>query len=205
MYRQQGHISHLLHATKSDTSLHILQHTMVHLFGNFLRSGLFTHVCQCKELQKEFRLLFHSHWSYVRGLGAFVGVMMLSSWDPHPIAKIPSDPRSILYRSSDSIPTILQYSDTTLTKTLNPPKHFLLLSELRTTSENPDHISVFICLHRSILVLLNSEFIFISSSQFSPFRFQYIKLFQYSHSLVLASALPSYISASLLLNSSNSL
>ena len=119
MYRQQGHISHLLHATKSDTSLHILQHTMVHLFGNFLWSGLFTHVCQCKELQKEFRLLFHSHWSYVRGLGAFVGVMMLSSWDPRPIAEIPSDPRSILYRSSDSVPTILRYSNTTLTKTPN--------------------------------------------------------------------------------------
>ena len=87
----------------------------------------------------------------------------------------------------------------------NPLTHFLLLSELQMTSENPNHISVFICLHHSVLVLLNFEFIFMSSSQFSPFCFRYIKLFQYSHSLVLASALPSYISTSLLLNSSNSL
>ena len=136
---------------------------------------------------------------------------LLSSWDPHLIAEIPSNPRSIPYRSSDSIPTILQYSDTTLTKTLNfeyppnPPTHFLLLSELWMTLENPDHISVFICLHHSILVLLNSKFIFMSSSQFSPFCFRYIKPFQYSHSLILVSTLPSYISASLLLNSSNSL
>ena len=128
-----------------------------------------------------------------------------------PIAEIPSNPRSIPYRSSDSVLTILRYSDTMLTKTpnseypLNPLTHFLSLSELQMTSENPDHIPVFICLHCSILVLLNSEFIFMSSSQFSPFRFQYIKLFQYSHSLVLASALPLYISASLLLNSLNSL
>ena len=73
------------------------------------------------------------------------------------------------------------------------------------TSENPDHIPVFICLHHSVLVLLNSELIFMSSSQFSPFRSQYIKLFQYSCSLILASTLPLYISTSFLLNSSNSL
>ena len=45
--------------------------------------------------------------------------LLLSSWDPCPIAKIPFDPRSIPYRSSDSVPTILRYSDTTLTKTPN--------------------------------------------------------------------------------------
>ena len=136
---------------------------------------------------------------------------LLSSWDPCLIAEILSDPRSIPYHFSDSVPTILRYSDTMLTKTPNskyPPNpltHFLSLSELRTTSENPDHISVFICLYHSILVLLNSEYVLMSLSQFSPFHFQYIKPFQYSHSLVLASALPSYISTSLLLNSSNSL
>ena len=75
---------------------------------------------------------------------------VLSSQDPCPIAEIPSNPRSIPYRSSNSIPAILQYSNTTLTKTPNseyppnPPTHFLSLSELRMTSENPDHISVFI-------------------------------------------------------------
>ena len=137
--------------------------------------------------------------------------ILLSSWDPHPIAELLSNPRLIPYCSSNSIPTILWYSNTTLTKTLNskyppnPPTHFLSLSKLRMTLENPDHISVFICLHCSVLVLLNSEFIFMSSSQFSPFCFWYIKPFQYSHSLILAPALPLYISASLLLNSSNSL
>ena len=102
---------------------------------------------------------------------------LLSSRDPRPIAEILSDPRLIPYRSSNSILTILRYSDTTLTKTPNseyppnPPTHFLSLSELQMTSENPDHISVFICLHHSILVLLNSKFVFMSSSQFSPFHF----------------------------------
>ena len=156
-------------------------------------------------------------WRIFRELGSWSvwdvyrrNTAMLSSQDPRLIAEILSNPRSIPYRSSDSVPTILRYSDTTLTKTLNskyppnPPTHLLSLSKLWMTSENPDHISVFICLHRSVLVLLNSEFIFMSSSQFSPFRFRYIKPFQYSHSLVLASALPSYISASLLLNSLNS-
>ena len=93
---------------------------------------------------------------------------LLSSRDPRLIAEIPSDPRLMPYRSSNSIPTILQDSNTMLTKTLNskylPSDTLLSLSELRMTSENPDHISVFICLHRSILVLLNSEFIFMSLS-----------------------------------------
>ena len=153
------------------------------------------------------------HWS-INSKGFLLlndTVGMLTSWDPCPIAEILPDPRSIPYRSSNSVPTILQYSDTTLTKTPNskyppnPPTHFLSLSKLRMTSENPDHISVFLCLHCSILVLSNSEYVFMSSSQFSPFCFRYIKPFQYSHSLILASALPLYISASLLLNSSNSL
>ena len=87
-----------------------------------------------------------------------INAWVLSSRDPCPIAEILSNPRSIPYRSSNSVPTILQYSDTTLTKTLNseypptPLTHFLLLSKLWTTLENPNHISVFICLHRSVLV-----------------------------------------------------
>ena len=57
-------------------------------------------------------------------------VQVLSSWDPCLIAKIPSNPRSIPYHSSDSIPTILWDSDTMLTKTPNseyppsPPTHY---------------------------------------------------------------------------------
>ena len=75
---------------------------------------------------------------------------MLSSRDPRPIAEIPSNPRSIPYRSSNSVPTILQYSNTMLTKTPNseyPPNpltHFLSLSELRTTSKQPQS---HFCLH----------------------------------------------------------
>ena len=53
----------------------ILRRTKVCLFRGFLRGGLFTQVCQCEELQNEFKLLFHSHGSYVKGLEAFAGVM----------------------------------------------------------------------------------------------------------------------------------
>ena len=48
----------------------ILQHTRVHLFG-----GFHTQVHQGEELQKEFKLLFHSHGAYVKSLGAFAGIM----------------------------------------------------------------------------------------------------------------------------------
>ena len=44
---------------------------------------------------------------------------VLSSWDPHLIAEILSNPRLIPYRASNSILTIFQDSDTTLTKILN--------------------------------------------------------------------------------------
>ena len=44
---------------------------------------------------------------------------LLSCQDPHLIAEILSDPRSIPYRSSNSVPTILWDSDTMLTKPLN--------------------------------------------------------------------------------------
>ena len=72
VYRQQGYTSHLLHATKSDTALSsdISWSTC---------SETSSHVCQCKELQKEFKLLFHTHQPYVEGLGAFAGVM---TWLP---------------------------------------------------------------------------------------------------------------------------
>ena len=137
--------------------------------------------------------------------------LLLSCQDPHPIAEILSDPRSTPFRSSDSVPTILRESDTTLTKTPNseyppnPPTHYYCSPNSELPQKTPITFSVFICLHHSILVLLNSKLIFMSLSQFSPFCFQYIKPFQYSRSLVLASTLPSYISASFLLNSSNSL
>ena len=132
-----------------------------------------------------------------------------SSWDPRPIAEIPVQlPRSLsncwdpVWSKINPLPLLQLHSDhplilrhyTNQNPKLwvppNPLTHFLSLSELQMTSENPNHISVFICLHHSVLVLLNSKFIFMSLSQFSPFCFQYIEPFQYSHSLVLASALP---------------
>ena len=45
------------------------------MFRGFLLSDFFTQVCQCEELWKEFKLLFHSHELYVKRLGAFTGVM----------------------------------------------------------------------------------------------------------------------------------
>ena len=152
----------------------------------------------------------HSHVCSLMGL-AFNEGILLSSQDPCPIAKLPSNPRSIPYCSfqlcSNHPPRLWYYANQTpeLQVPPKPSNTLLSLSKLWMTSENPDHISVFIYLHHSILVLLNSKFVFMSSSQFSPFHFWYIKPFQYSCSLILASALPSYISASFLLNSSNSL
>ena len=61
------------------------------------------------------------------------------------------------------------------------------------------------CLHYSVLVFLHSILIFISPSQSLSFHFWYITLFQYSCSLIQPSALPSYISTSLPLNSCNPL
>ena len=117
------------------------------------------------------------------------------------------DPLPPLWLRSNHPPILRHYTNQNpkLQVPPNPPAHFLSLSKLWTTSENPNHISVFICLHHSVLVLLNSKSVFMSLSQFSPFHFQYIKPFQYSHSLVLVSTLPLYISASLLLISLNSL
>ena len=133
------------------------------------------------------------------------------------LSRSPSDCRDSIWSKINPLPLLwlcpnhpprIQHYANQNPKLQVPPKPsnaLLFLSELRMTSENPNHISVFICLHHSVLVLLNSKPIFMSSSQFSPFCFRYIKLFQYSCSLVLASTLPSYISASFLLNSSNSL
>ena len=129
---------------------------------------------------------------------------MLSCQDPHPIAEILSDPKLIPYHSPDSVPTILQDSNTTLTippnsnQPLRPPMHYHHSPRPPNNLQNPQpHF----CLHYSILVSLHSDLIFTSLSQFSSFHFQYIAPFQYSCSLVLASTLPSYISASLPLNS----
>ena len=49
----------------------------------------------------------------------YLSSYLLSCRYPHPIAEILSDPRLIRYCSSNSILTILQDSDTTLTKPLN--------------------------------------------------------------------------------------
>ena len=76
--------------------------------------------------------------------------LLLSCQDPHPIAKILSDPRSIPYHSPNSVPTILWDSNTTLTIPPNsdqpprPPMHYHHsprtpnnLQEPQTTSKNP--------------------------------------------------------------------
>ena len=117
------------------------------------------------------------------------------------------DPLMLLQLHSNYPPRLQHYANQNpeLRVPPKPSNALLSLSKLWTTLENPNHISVFICLHHSVSVLLNSKFIFMSSSQFSPFRFRYIKPFQYSHSLILVSTPPSYISTSLLLNSLNSL
>ena len=79
------------------------------------------------------------------------------------------------------IPWYQHYANQTpkLQAPLKPSNTLLSLSENSEPFQNPDHIPVFICLYHSILVLLNSELIFMSLSQFSPFHFWYIKLFQY--------------------------
>ena len=128
---------------------------------------------------------FQSGWRWWEiGLRVSVAYWIgVNSQDPRLIAEISSNPRLIPYHSSNSVPTILWDSDTMLTKPPNSEHPRALwcitfaLWELQMTSENPNHIPVFICLHHSVLVLLNSELTFMSSSQFSPFQFWYIKRF----------------------------
>ena len=79
---------------------------------------------------------------------------VLSCWDPCLIAEIPSNPRSIPYHSPNSVPTILQDSNTMLPfpQTLTDPWDLqcyiitLCVWDPQMTSEIPDHISVFIIL-----------------------------------------------------------
>ena len=120
-----------------------------------------------------------------------------SKINPLPLLQLCSDHPLRLWHYTNQAPELRAPPGTSNT--------LLLLSKNSEPSKNPNHIPVFIYLHHSILVLLNSNLIFMSSSQFSPFHFRYIKPFQYSCSLILASALPLYISTSFLLNSSNSL
>ena len=103
----------------------------------------------------------HGHMRGLMGL-AFNGGILLSSQDPHPIAEIPSDPRSIPYCSSDSIPTILWYSDITLTKTLNSkyPQTLQHISYRSPNSKRPWKTLITFCLHLS------------SSFCFSPLELQ---------------------------------
>ena len=136
--------------------------------------------------------------------------LLLSCQDPHPIAEIPSEPRLIPYCSPNSIPTILWDSNTALTMPPNPnqpPRPLMHYHCFPTPNDLWEPRSHF-CLHLSSSFHFSPLELwshFTSPFQFSSFCFQYIILFQYSCSLVLAPALPLYISASLLLNSSNSL
>ena len=81
------------------------------------------------------------------GLGS---CSLLSCWDPHPIAEIPSNPRSIPYHSPNSILTILQDSNTMLTKPPNSDQPLRPLTHyhhfLRTPNDLQEPQSHF-CLH----------------------------------------------------------
>ena len=129
---------------------------------------------------------------------------LLSCWDPHPIAEIPVqskiDPLQLPRLCSDHPLKFWHYATIPLNSNRPPRPLMLYLHPLRPSNDLRDPQPHF-CLHYSVLVLLHSVLVFISLSQCSSFHFWYITLFQYSCSLVLASALPSYISASLLLNS----
>ena len=78
--------------------------------------------------------------------------VLLSLWDPHLIAKIPSNPRAIPYRFSNSVPTILWDSDTMLTKPPNsehppsPPMHYFHSPRIPNDLGEPRSHS---CLHLS--------------------------------------------------------
>ena len=114
-------------------------------------------------------------------------------WDPI-WSKIP-------YHFPDSVLTILwrfQHYANHAPKLQLTPETSDALSLLSETPNNLQNPQPNFCLHYSVLVFLHSNLIFTSPSQFSSFHFWYIAPFQYSCSLVLASALPSYISASLL-------
>ena len=65
---------------------------------------------------------------------------LLSCQDPHLIAKIPSDPRSIPYHSSNSISTILQDSDTTLTKPPNSDQPLRPLMHYHRSLRTPNNL-----------------------------------------------------------------
>ena len=120
------------------------------------------------------------------------------------VVKILSDPRLIPYHSPDSILTILWDSNTMLTIPPNSNQPPRPLTHHHCSLRPPNNLwnpQPHFCLHYSVLVSLHSNLIFTSLSQFSSFHFWYIAPFQHSCSLILASALPSYISASLPLNS----
>ena len=76
---------------------------------------------------------------------------VLSPWDPCLIAEIPSDPRLIPYHSSNSIPTILRYSDTMLPKPWTPstPKPSDTFSIALQTLNNLWKPQSHFCLHLS--------------------------------------------------------
>ena len=94
---------------------------------------------------------YHSHVCGLMG-SAFNEGTLLSCQDTCPIAEILSDPGSIPYHSSDSVPTIPRDSNTTLTKPpnpehpLSPPTHYYC--SLRTPNDLREPWS-HSCLHLS--------------------------------------------------------
>ena len=81
----------------------------------------------------------HGHVNGLMG-SAFNEEILLSCQDPHLIAKIPSDPRSIPYHSSNSISTILQDSDTTLTKPPNSDQPLRPLMHYHRSLRTPNNL-----------------------------------------------------------------
>ena len=137
---------------------------------------------------------------------------LLSCQDPCPIAEIPSncqDPCPIQDQPPpNSHPNHILRFWHYATIPLNPdwPLRPLTLYHcpLRSLNDLQDpqlHFS----LHYSVLAHLHSVLIFMSLFQSLSFHFWYIAPFQYSSSPILASTLPSCISASLPLNSCNPL
>ena len=111
---------------------------------------------------------------------------------PIQLLRFTSDPRSIPYCSPNSVLTILWDSDTMLPFPQTPTNPWDLWHyhhPPRPPNDLQDPQPHF-CLHYSVLVFLHSILVFTSPSQSLSFCFWYIAPFQYSCSLILASALP---------------
>ena len=133
---------------------------------------------------------------------------MLSCQDPHLIAEIPTqskiDPLLLPWLCSNHPPRFQHYA-TIPPNSNRPPRPLMLYHCPPRPPNDPWDPQPHFCLNYSVFVFLHSILVSTSLSQSLSFHFQYIAPFQYSCSLVLASTLPSYISASLPLNSCNPL